>query len=416
MASDKDALYSRAQKHIQKGQWLKAIELMEEVHLLDRDDAVVTLRLGDLYKKVGSSDQAAEYYFKTANIYADTGQKTKAAAIYKMLLRTNPSHEEAQQRLDGLTAKQETVNISATSSPAVFTSSFTDAQTGETSQDPDNILPSAVKPAPMDVFYGSSEQASRDDEPEVKTELVPGLVELGSTVGHLEFDMLEKVTPVESQRTVDISDEKPGTGIESFAMNKEASRREPVEAAGAANDFDEALPPSGIDIFSDFASDAAVPSDPASAAPSRQASRPPRRDIEFLTDLEEDELWELLGRMDRQTYGPEEFIIREGDAGDSMYIITSGRVLVTTTKNSMRIRLAELGENDFFGEVSFLTGQPRTADVTAIETTTLMVFSRSEMDELINKYPSVEKVLRMFQKDRVADTMSTIMTLSEGML
>jgi hypothetical protein len=220
---------------------------------------------------------------------------------------------------------------------------------------------------------------------------------------------------------IDLSEGRPGVEIESFAMNKAASRGNAGETVdegivGGSGSFTGFEPPpaapprpSGAKdtMFTDFAAD-------AEAAPTVKAppGTPASKDIEFLGDLAEDELWDFLGRMNRLTFGPGEPIIREGESGDSIYIISSGSVMVSTTRNGMTVKLAELHENDFFGEVSFLTGNPRTADVTAMETTTVMELSRTETDGLIRKYPGVERVLRMFQKERVADTIATMKFVS----
>ncbi len=409
MAGDKSAVLDKAQIHIQKGQWNKAVELMEEADRLDGSDPHVTLRLGDLCKKLGRIGDAALYYCRTADIFAGSGQTTKAAATYKMVLRLDPTQEGVQEKLDRLTARNE----AAKRAQDLADGHPTQAEPAARGIDP-AAGPGPEDGRPMEVYYGAvAKEESGDDEAEHET--IPGLVELGSTVGRL--------VPMSGQGDgsgdngpggIELSAGAGDVRIESFAMNKEADRRTPVPAGRPTETTSAA---GGHDMFSDFAADVQAPPEAADAigVPS-PPDRRPRREIEFLTDLGEDELWELLGRMDRLTFGPDEPIIREGEAGDSMYIITSGRVLVTTTNNGMRVRLAELGENDFFGEVSFLTGKPRTADVTAMETTTLMVFSRVEMDNLIDKYPGVERVLRMFQKDRVSDTMSTLKTLSEGML
>jgi len=167
-------------------------------------------------------------------------------------------------------------------------------------------------------------------------------------------------------------------------------------------------------MFDDFAADVVAPSNDGPAP--EPASGKSAGKVEFLSDLQDEELWELLGRMDRLTFGPGEAIIREGDQGDSIYIINEGRVRVTVNVDGKIVLLAELGEQDFFGEVSFLTGKPRTATVTASDTTHILELKRSEVDDLIERYPHVEQVLDMFHKTRVADTVSSINLVTMGML
>lgn len=428
MADDKSVVLEKAHRHIQKGQWQKAAELMEEAHLMDRSDPLVTLRLGDLYKKLGRVGDAAIYYRGTADIFAETGQTTKAAATYKMALRLDPRLGGVHEKLERLTSVREGQRGQGEPAPP---SAGQSPPGGAPCPGPGLRATGPEDGRPMEVYYGAVERDEAPGGPDVVHETIPGLVELGSTVGRL--------VPVSEQGDgsrgedsggIELSSGVGDAKIESFAMNKEAGRLEPAFAADGglagsgpsspgldARAAENSPPPDPSDIFSGFASDVQAPPEGAgSAGGAPPGAVQPGREIEFLTDLDEDELWDLLGRMDRLTFGPDEPIIREGETGDSIYIITSGRVLVTTTNDGMRVRLAELEVNDFFGEVSFLTGKRRTADVTAVETTTVMVFSRFEMDELIKKYPGVERVLRMFQKERVADTIAALKTLSEGIL
>ncbi len=356
MEVDKSSLYDKAQGHIQKGQWQRAIGLMKAVHATDRGDPIVTLRLGDLYKKVGMATEAANFYFKTANIFADNGELTKAAATFKMLLRLDPSHEGVQERLDALAARREAIQPSRLPPPPPMFSGGVEEQKIEP-------LPDAP---PVEVYHGTNENEAGG---EAEDEALPGVVPLGETLGReAEFEATARP----------LSDGPAG-------------------------------------MFTDFAKDVREPSAvKPRVKPARPAPPPERKDTGPLMGLEEDELWELFGRMERLTFGPGEAIVREGGTDDCIYIISSGRVGITTEKGGMAIKLAELGERDFFGEVAFLTGKPRTATVTALETTTVMELARTQVDDLIKKYPKVGRVLKMFHEDRVADTISTMRSVSKG--
>ena len=62
-------------------------------------------------------------------------------------------------------------------------------------------------------------------------------------------------------------------------------------------------------------------------------------------------------------YGHGEAIVREGEAGQSMFVVKSGRVKVRLEESGREI--ASLGRGEYFGEMSLLTGDPRTASVVA---------------------------------------------------
>lgn len=81
-----------------------------------------------------------------------------------------------------------------------------------------------------------------------------------------------------------------------------------------------------------------------------------------------------------QKYKMSEYIIRENNTDTSFFIIITGAVSIIKAGKSTA--LAELGEGDFFGEVSFLTGRPRTTNVLANEPTLVLRVDRELMEGL----------------------------------
>src|SRR6185295_5451737 len=69
-------------------------------------------------------------------------------------------------------------------------------------------------------------------------------------------------------------------------------------------------------------------------------------------------------------------IFRQGDPGDSMFVIERGRVHIVLPCEGQDASIAVLGAGDFFGELSLLSDAPRTATAEALEDTTLVVVRR----------------------------------------
>lgn len=138
--------------------------------------------------------------------------------------------------------------------------------------------------------------------------------------------------------------------------------------------------------------------------------------IPLFAEMPREELWGLLGRMKRRSFEDGESIVSEGEQGDSLYIVKRGGASVVTRINGVWVRLAKLGERDFFGEVSFLTGRPRTADIVASGPTEVLELSGHELKKVIEKYPSVEGTLRMFHESRVGDTLTTVKAVPKELL
>jgi CRP-like cAMP-binding protein len=97
------------------------------------------------------------------------------------------------------------------------------------------------------------------------------------------------------------------------------------------------------------------------------------------------------------TFAPGETIVREGDAGDAFYVITAGTAVVQ--RNGTRLR--ELGEGDFFGEISLIDGEPRTATITATDGVSALTLGREQFQRLIDEHPSVRLELLMALTERL---------------
>jgi putative peptide zinc metalloprotease protein len=80
---------------------------------------------------------------------------------------------------------------------------------------------------------------------------------------------------------------------------------------------------------------------------------------------------------------PKTVIIRESEPGDAFYIIRSGEVVVTAKSESGEETLARLGEAEYFGEIALVSNQPRTATVTSISRTELLVLEKRDFDTVV---------------------------------
>jgi small-conductance mechanosensitive channel/CRP-like cAMP-binding protein len=89
--------------------------------------------------------------------------------------------------------------------------------------------------------------------------------------------------------------------------------------------------------------------------------------VDFLSPLTVEERRRLASRVRVQAYGRGETIIRQGDQGDSLFVVLRGRVEVLVASGEQKEVVDTLGAGSFFGEMSLLTGAPRSATVRALE-------------------------------------------------
>jgi CRP-like cAMP-binding protein len=91
-----------------------------------------------------------------------------------------------------------------------------------------------------------------------------------------------------------------------------------------------------------------------------------------------------------------ERIFAEGDPGQTMYIVHSGRVSLLREVNGQPQRLGTLEKGDFFGEMSILEGLPRTVAAQALDATELIEIDTTTFDKMIRG--NIEIAIRMLRK------------------
>jgi K+:H+ antiporter len=92
----------------------------------------------------------------------------------------------------------------------------------------------------------------------------------------------------------------------------------------------------------------------------------------------------LLLHFELRTAEPGERIFRAGDQSDGVYFISKGEVEV-----SIAGRQIKLGAGDVFGEMALLSGEPRSADVTALDYSKFAMLSARDFRQLLRKYPEI---------------------------
>ena len=97
-----------------------------------------------------------------------------------------------------------------------------------------------------------------------------------------------------------------------------------------------------------------------------------------------------------KVYRDGETIVRQGEVGDCMYVIQTGQVEVLQEKNDKEVRLAVLGEGDFFGEMALFEREVRSATVRAFGEVRVLTVDKRTLLRRINEDPSL--AFRIVQK------------------
>lgn len=83
-----------------------------------------------------------------------------------------------------------------------------------------------------------------------------------------------------------------------------------------------------------------------------------------------------------------EYLMREGEPGDALYLVMEGEFQVTKRSNNADVPIAIRGAGEVFGEMSLLEARPRTASVYAIKDSTLVKISQATFNQLIQTHPA----------------------------
>lgn len=123
----------------------------------------------------------------------------------------------------------------------------------------------------------------------------------------------------------------------------------------------------------------------------------------FLQNLAETEYSNLAQKIKVEIFAQNETVFNQGDMGNTFYIIKDGRVQITIKNTCQEIVLQrELVPEDFFGEMSLLTGEPRSATIQALEDTELFVLEKEDLRELLETKPKIrEEISRVLAERKI---------------
>lgn len=108
--------------------------------------------------------------------------------------------------------------------------------------------------------------------------------------------------------------------------------------------------------------------------------------FDSLTPLE---LKIIDGLMHERRYMADEIIFDEGEEGQALYLVTSGRVIISRQLGAGREVVAELSSGSFFGDLALLDNAPRNAQTRALDNCELAVFFRADFMGLMETDPVI---------------------------
>lgn len=141
------------------------------------------------------------------------------------------------------------------------------------------------------------------------------------------------------------------------------------------------------------------------------------KQIPIFSQLSDDKLEQISNLATLQKFNKDAVVLSEHETGSTFFIVIKGKVkLSRISEDGNEVILATLSESDFFGEMSLLDGSSRSATVTAIEDSELLIIVRKEFINLLRIDPniSIALLIELTQKLRTANMKLKSLSLKDA--
>ncbi len=396
-------LKSNAIASLLEGDYALARDLFAEIHEQDPADIRSFVKLAEMKEKAGDVEGAINDFIEIASTYAKQDLIVQAIAINKIILRLDPDRADVEQRLHELSRER----------------------------DEDLVIA-------MDVACSPDEPASPSGSGKIR----PGLADtpLFSGLCREELNALIDSLTLKSFSAGDVIYEQGGEGECLFLIGTGTVCQQTRLKNGNAR-IDARLREG--DFFGEHAfmshyrhSNSAIAETDADilmidrATFDQWVAKHPRilevvesfyrqRVLTWILamtplfkDVPDQIRLALANKFNVRSFARGEAIVREGERGDAFYLIRSGSVAVVASKIDAKggqVELGRLSEGSFFGEISLLSGKPRTATVIADQNVELMELTRENFDAIATDFPSVRKVVELYRNQRAKRTIKAML-------
>lgn len=398
---------------IARKNYAKAIAVIKAQLKEQGPDQRLRLQLSDVLVSAGKNPEAIQILLPLADEFARDGFAAKAISVLKKIQKVDPGRRDVERKLAGLIEeKQRFATVSLPSASAGFPEigieeiGFEPPAGGpitvpaaEAEPRPAGVQPgpAAAKPAEAELSFTQSAEPLRLESDEPKPSATPA----SGTSALEDQDLLgwEGVEETGEDFVLLEPGGAAGPGEGELPLEAEPLAEEPGEDSAPAEPMsDESF---AEELFSVL--DAALREAPAEAAGSGPEAGSQIVVSPLFKDFSVDELVAVIQGLKLLTFEPRQVILREGEPGDSLYMLSSGTVkaFVKDARSGRQVPVSTLKEGAFFGEVSMLTGRPRSASVVAATRCELLELDRATLDSIVATHPHVLDVMKEFARRRV---------------
>ncbi len=122
--------------------------------------------------------------------------------------------------------------------------------------------------------------------------------------------------------------------------------------------------------------------------------------IHLFHGLDDDALTAVAEELDERSYAKDEVVFTQDDKAESFYMIYGGSIRVVRKQDGKETQLARFVKNDYFGEMALVSNRRRSATVTTLADTTLLILSRQDFEKLFKTAPELRTNLDLAVRSR----------------
>lgn len=137
------------------------------------------------------------------------------------------------------------------------------------------------------------------------------------------------------------------------------------------------------------------------------------RKVDFLAVLPAEELARLAGASQTRLYSAGEAVVHKGDTSTELFVIHRGSVRILVPRRKELEEIGRLEAGKFFGEMAFMTGEPRNAHVIAAEECELFAIGQDALKETLEAHPSLAETISRVLAERQAKLAEHASALSD---
>jgi CRP-like cAMP-binding protein len=434
-----------------KGKWKKALKIFLDIHEEDPGDIRVTTKIGDIYLKLNEKNDAIQFYKKVTESYISKGDLVKAIAICKKILSVDPRIQGVKNFIEKLSQARttRTININQQLSKKSW------------DKEPKKLVDTKLLEAPPEINPPSDHsQVARevmailDNDPasdEIEATLVEAVAD-GDEMSNPPWPFFSSLKPDEFSAVFDKLCLR-SLGANSIICNiGEKADSFFIISSGQAkvtiyNDQRQEMTIGKLTEGHFFGEFALLHNN------RRQANVIAETDIEILEfsrldiarvcqqhprvfdvlfqsykarlmnnilycspifqHLSEEEKEEINNGCRLIEFPKDEVIISKDETDTEVFFIVEGQVEIQLVRKGMVIKIAELRQGEFFGEISGFVQQKRIAQVKSITALKLFCVESSLLSRIVNRNTKVANMLNQIIYDRVNETYQIVKTYRE---